>query len=68
MPHRETDIEIKTKTDRINAGQIKFHNKMISIGAISEIHLEQKDGSINIIKEIIDERHDIWSSIRKSNR
>jgi hypothetical protein len=46
-------IEIKTFTDILKAGQIKFHNWLLSIGGLSEIHQEQKDGTIKIIKEPI---------------
>jgi hypothetical protein len=49
-----TNIEAKTKNDVIKPGQIKFHNQVILSGGISEIWIEQEDGSIKKIKEYID--------------
>lgn len=48
------NIEIKTIKDKLKKSQIRFHNWLLSIGGLSEIHMEQKDMSIKIIKKMID--------------
>ena len=49
-----TGIEIKSATDRLKSGQIKFHDFILDHGGISEIWKEKLDGTIEIIKEKID--------------
>lgn len=48
-------FEIKTLGDRLKEGQINWHNFVIDNGGISEIWIEQEDGSIKKIKEKIGE-------------
>lgn len=39
-----TNIEAKTKTDRLKSGQKRWHNFIIDHGGISKIFMETKDG------------------------
>ena len=50
-----TNIEAKTLDDKIKPGQLKFHNQVLDAGGISEIWIEQSNGSIKKIKEKWDE-------------
>lgn len=50
-----TNIEAKTLDDKLKSGQVKFHNQVLDAGGISEIWIEQEDGSVKKIKERIDE-------------
>lgn len=48
-------IEIKGAGDRLKPGQIAWHNFLIDHGARSEIWIEKADGTIDIVKEKIDD-------------
>lgn len=48
-------IEIKGRGDRLKEGQRRWHSFLIEHGALSEIWLEQKDGTIKVVKDKIDE-------------
>jgi hypothetical protein len=49
------NIEIKGSGDTMKPGQIRWHNFMLDHGARSEIWIEQSDGTIDIVKEKMDE-------------
>jgi hypothetical protein len=49
-----TSIEVKTKTDRLKSGQIRWHEFILEHGGISEIWQENTDGTITIIKDTIE--------------
>jgi hypothetical protein len=49
------NIEIKGRGDVAKSGQKRWHNFMLDHGARSEFWIERADGSIDIVKEKMDE-------------
>jgi hypothetical protein len=50
-----TGIEIKGHGDRLKPGQRKWHSFLLDHGARSEIWIELADGTIDVIREEMDE-------------